>query len=116
MVAKPPQRAGAMSLVLSPMLRWQLQPRVGVGADDLQPIHSIAKLGAPVLVVGGTRDAYTPESETRALFDAARSPKLLWLVPGASHQDFSRFDPAGYRDRVIGFLESTLMADAQIRP
>lgn len=101
------QRAGIAGHLLSPMMEWQVEPRLGVSVDALQPARAIGQLGAPVLIVGGSRDAYTPEEESRALFAAARDPKLLWIVEGASHQDFSRFDPEGYRAHVIGFLRAT---------
>ena len=45
---------------------------------------------------------------TRELFDAAREPKELWIVPGATHEDFSRVDPQGYRRHVVGFLRRNL--------
>jgi alpha-beta hydrolase superfamily lysophospholipase len=102
------QRAGIAGYLLSPLMAWQVGPRLGVDVDALQPARAIAGLGAPVLVVGGSRDAYTPEEESRALFAAAREPKLLWIVPGASHQDFAHFDPEGYRAHVIGFLRANL--------
>jgi pimeloyl-ACP methyl ester carboxylesterase len=101
-------RAGGLGRVLSPLLEWQVQPRLGVQVHELEPIRAIERLGAPVLVVGGSRDAYTPEKETRELFAAAAGPRELWIVDGATHQDFARFDPAGYREHVVGFLKRML--------
>jgi uncharacterized protein len=95
---------------LAPLLTVQLEPRLGVSAEALEPIRGMAQLGAPALVVGGTRDAHTTEEETRELFAAAREPRALWLVEGAAHQDFSRFDPAGYDAHVIAFLDAHLRA------
>jgi len=103
------QRAGIFGHVLWPLLAVQVKPRLGVDLEALQPVRAIPKLGAPVLVVGGTRDAYTPEAESRALFDAAREPKLLWLVEGATHQDFSVYDPKGYGEHVVAFLRQRLL-------
>jgi len=47
----------------------------------------IGKIRAPVLVVHGTRDDLIPVEEGRALYELAREPKALYLVPGAGHND-----------------------------
>jgi len=101
-------RAGALKYLLAPLLVAQIEPRMHIAVEDLEPIRHIGALGAPVLVVGGSRDAHTTEEETRALYSAAADPKLLWIVEGAAHQDFSRFDPAGYQAHVAGFLREWL--------
>ena len=93
---------------MAPLLLIQIEPRLGVGIDQLDPIRGIGAIEAPVLVVGGGLDAYTPPSETRKLFAAARGPKVLWIVERAAHEDFSRVDPAGYREHVVGFLRRHL--------
>jgi alpha-beta hydrolase superfamily lysophospholipase len=101
-------RAGVFKYVLAPLLLAQMEPRLHITPRDLEPIRHMAALGAPVLVVGGSRDAHTTEEETRALFGAAAEPRELWIVDGAIHQDFSRFDPAGYAAHVIAFLKRNL--------
>ncbi len=101
-------RVGALKYALAPLLELQIEPRMNIAMRDLEPIRRIAMLGAPVLVVGGSRDEHTTADETRALFEAAAEPKRLWIVAGAAHQDFSRFDPAGYREHTIGFLRQHL--------
>jgi uncharacterized protein len=101
-------RLRPLGTVLAPLLLAQVKPRLGVAVEDLEPIRHIAALGAPVLVVGGSLDAHTTEEETRDLHAAAAEPRELWIVEGAAHQDFSRFDAAGYEARVIGFLRRNL--------
>jgi len=39
-------------------------------------------------------------------------PKRLWVVNGASHQDFLAVDPSGYAQEVIGFLREYLRPGA----
>ncbi len=102
-------RLGPLAPVLAPLLVVQLRPRLGVGPDDLRPIAGIARLGAPVLVVAGQIDRHTTLTESEALFAAAASPKELWIVAGAYHQDFLAKDPDGYRERVVGFLRRHLL-------
>jgi alpha-beta hydrolase superfamily lysophospholipase len=92
----------------APLLLMQIKPRLGVDIDQLDPIRGIAGVAAPVLIVGGALDGFTPPAESRALFAAAHEPKELWIVERAVHEDFSRVDPAGYREHVIGFLRRHL--------
>jgi uncharacterized protein len=97
-----------VSRFAAPLLLMQIKPRLGVDIDQLDPVRGIAVVGAPVLVVGGGLDGFTPPQETRELFAAAREPKELWIVDLAAHEDFSRADPAGYREHVVGFLRRHL--------
>ncbi len=101
-------RLGSLSKLLAPLLLAQLEPRLGVSPSALRPVSTIATIDCPVLVAAGTEDPLTTETETRRLFEAARPPKALWLVPGAGHDDLHAFDPAGYRTRVFSFLERHL--------
>lgn len=101
-------RLGALAPLLTPLLLMQLQPRLHVAASDLEPIRAIGKLGAPVLVVAGSNDERTTLAESKELFDQASSPKLLWVVEGAHHQDFFAYDPRGYDAHVVEFLLETL--------
>jgi fermentation-respiration switch protein FrsA (DUF1100 family) len=39
------------------------------------------------------------------MYGAARSPKELWLIPGASHVDLYRFAPQAYEQRVLAFFD-----------
>lgn len=101
-------RVGALSGILTPLLLAQLRPRLGIGLDDLRPVESIKDVRSPVLVLAGTADRHTTEAQSRALFAAANDPKDLWLVPGATHDDLHRFDPRGYAEHVVGFLDRYL--------
>jgi fermentation-respiration switch protein FrsA (DUF1100 family) len=40
------------------------------------------------------------------LYQAAREPKALWIVPGAGHGEYEQAAPEEYRTRVITFLNS----------
>jgi alpha-beta hydrolase superfamily lysophospholipase len=99
---------GPLAPGLTPLLLMQLQPRLHISESDLEPIRSVDKLGAPVLVVAGSRDEHTTLAESQELFAAAAEPKLLWAVEGARHQDFLRYDPQGYEAHVVGFLNEVL--------
>lgn len=95
---------GPLGPPLAPLvLRW-LFPREGVAAADLRPIDRIHDQTAPVLVMAGSADRYTPPGESRALFERAREPKALWMVDGAAHVDLHGFAAVEYERRVGAFL------------
>ena len=50
-------------------------------------LDTVADIGSPLLVVHGTADPLIPARLGRQLFDAAREPKRLILVEGASHHN-----------------------------
>lgn len=85
-------------------LLWQLRPRLGLSASDLRPIDHIAQVHAPIFIVGGEEDHWTPPAETRAMFEAANEPKSLWLVPGAAHEDLYAVAAQEYEQRILGFF------------
>jgi len=101
-------RLGPLAPVLTPLLLLQLQPRLHVSESELEPIRSIGRLAAPVLVVAGSRDEHTTLPESRELFAAAAESKAMWVVEGATHQDFLRYDRAGYERNVLQFLTQYL--------
>ncbi|GJL55939.1 MAG: hypothetical protein NPIRA02_30710 [Nitrospirales bacterium] len=102
------QRVGPLAPILAYPLLFQLQLQYGIDLKELRPIDSIRSLDIPVFVIGGTRDQHTLPSETKALFAAANSPKELWLVKGAHHQDIHQFAPADYETRLLAFLNAHL--------
>jgi alpha-beta hydrolase superfamily lysophospholipase len=101
-------RLGPLAPVLSPLLLMQIEPRLHIAASDLEPIRSIGRLGAPVLIVAGSKDQHTTLEESQELFDAASNPKSLWIVEGARHQDLLAYDKQGYEEHVVGFLSAIL--------
>ena len=65
---------------------WATEIRLGCWASALSPIQAIRRI-APraVLIIHGMQDFTIPSEEARALFEAAGTPKELWLVPEAEH-------------------------------
>jgi len=63
-------------------VRWLLR-------DRYDTIGRIARVRAPILIIGGDRDSIVPLAQTRRLFEAAREPKALLVIDGADHNDES---------------------------
>jgi pimeloyl-ACP methyl ester carboxylesterase len=94
------QDADLMGVVLEstfrsiPSVAARLLPMVPVGSlfqsERYDTASKLARFRAPVLVVHGTDDDLIPVAEGQGLFDLAREPKRLWLIPGAGHNDVSQ--------------------------
>ena len=91
----------------------QLQPRLGIEPGRVRPMDWMARIDAPVLIINGSADNYTPLAEARGLFAAALSPREFWAVEGAGHVDLHAFAPAEYERRVGDFLEHYLKVNSQ---
>jgi fermentation-respiration switch protein FrsA (DUF1100 family) len=61
-------------------VRWDPAP--------VPPAEAAALIApTPLLIVHGDRDDYFPLYHARQLYDAAREPKDLWIVPGFGHAE-----------------------------
>jgi fermentation-respiration switch protein FrsA (DUF1100 family) len=60
----------------------------------------------PLFMIHGQRDAYIGPSIAQGLFDEAREPKELWLVPGAKHNRCREISPDEYHRRVSSFFRN----------
>lgn len=103
-------RLGALADIPCGLLFTQLRFRLGISPDDLRPIDHMGSIDCPVFVMSGAEDIRTTADETRAMFVAARQPKILWMVPHAAHEDLCRADSVHYRQRVGEFLMMNLRA------
>jgi fermentation-respiration switch protein FrsA (DUF1100 family) len=67
-------------------------------------LDRIGRLRAPVLIVHGDADEIVPLAHARALFDAARDPRRLHVVPGAGHNDLVQVMGPSYGTEVASWL------------
>jgi uncharacterized protein len=58
----------------------------------------------PWLLIHGERDAYIGPEIAKSLFDKAREPKEIWLVPEAKHNRCRECQPDAYSARIAKFL------------
>ena len=68
-------------------MRWGWLPVNWLITQRFNSVDRVADIGSPLLVVHGTADPLIPARLGRQLFDAAREPKRLILVEGASHHN-----------------------------
>ena len=69
-----------------------MEEAIGARFDDFAPLHTIARVEAPVLVLHGLRDTTVPLDDARRLV-AAADDATLRLVPQADHRNLDGFLP-----------------------
>lgn len=84
---------------------WAAQLRLGGQGRLLGPLGDAAKISPRgLLVIHGERDETIPVQEAVRLFEAAGTPKQLWVVPGAEHAACFYGQQEEYVNRISGFL------------
>jgi pimeloyl-ACP methyl ester carboxylesterase len=96
---------GARLIVAAASLRARVRLR--------QPIERVAGI-APrgLLLIAPREDRLVSWTNSRELFERARQPKELFVVPGAGHSEALSVAGAGYVERVLAFLGRHLDGEA----
>lgn len=91
-------------------LTWPLQwPLSLLISNRYSAIDVVADLSPiPLLLIHGERDLVVPASHSQRLYEAAREPKTLWLVPDGNHIDAPRRE--AMRARLVGFLDGIVQS------
>jgi len=101
-------RFGKLGSALTPLLSWQLRPRLGISAASLRPIDQVGNVRIAKLFIAGANDQDTRIEESRAIFAAAAEPKDLWVVSGAKHEDLLAVAGQEYERRILLFFDRYL--------
>ncbi|MEE4142096.1 alpha/beta hydrolase [Pseudomonas viridiflava] len=80
-------------------VRWLL-------SQKFDSVDKIADIHMPVLIVHGTDDRYVPARFSEELFEAAREPKNLLLVPGGTHNNSMRLGSKAYSQAIQTLLKT----------
>src|SRR5437764_16014 len=62
----------------------------------------------PIFFIHGDADKTVPVSMSRALYEAAKEPKELWIVPGAAHLECHKRAGDDYVNRIVRFFLKNL--------
>lgn len=89
-------------------LTWPLQyPLSWTVSDDYSPLRAVGQVSPiPLLILHGDADPIVPLHHGERLYEAARDPKALWVVPGGGHTEALR-DDAG-RDRLAAYIRNAV--------
>jgi alpha-beta hydrolase superfamily lysophospholipase len=89
---------------------WTMIYRAGSLANlppsEVSPEKAVAARAFPVLLICDAADVALPCRHTKRIYDAARGPKQIWIVPGAFHTAALGYEPAEFRRRVLNFYDS----------
>lgn len=93
----------------SPLSLKLVELRTGTDLSKLRPVDEIGRLSPrPILIIHGTADQVVPPGDSQQNFSAARDPKELWWIDGATHgQTIEPVTPA-YSQRVADFFQRSL--------
>ncbi len=69
---------------------------------------AVRRLSRPLFMIHGEGDTYIKPEMARALFNRARGPKELWIVPKAKHNQALTTAGDEYHTRVIAFFDKHL--------
>jgi hypothetical protein len=93
---------GGVAGNVGPALAWLID-------DRYSPLDRVGALGSlPMLIVHGEADTVVPLHHARALYEAARGPKELWVVPASWHVGAFRGHREENRERLARFLAGAL--------
>jgi fermentation-respiration switch protein FrsA (DUF1100 family) len=93
-------------------LTWPLQyPLSWTVSDKYSPARAVAAVSPiPLLIIHGDKDPIVPAHHAQRLFEPAREPKQLWIVPDGGH--IQAFQRESYRGRFVAWLAEVLAAPA----
>jgi len=93
------------------VLKTRISPAGWPVPDPLPPAEAAPLITpTPVLIVHGDRDIYFPPEHGQQLYDAAREPKELWLLPGFGHAE--RWTDDALTDRIAGWAATAAATTA----
>jgi dipeptidyl aminopeptidase/acylaminoacyl peptidase len=79
------------------------------GVEAVSPVTAVGKISpVPVLIIAGDGDRLIPAENGRKLYEAAREPKELWIIPGAGHGATLAAAGREYEKRVGEFFDRNL--------
>jgi uncharacterized protein len=88
------------------MMVYRGQSLAGFPAAEVSPQKSVAARAFPVLLICDAADVALPCRHTQMIYDAARGPRQMWVVPRAFHTAAIAYQPEEFRRRVLAFYES----------
>lgn len=98
-------------------LRWsffrECRRKLGLRLPSVR--KAIGRLGRrPIFFIHGQNDSYIPVSQCQVLYDLARGPKGLWVVPNAKHNQSVLIDSQGYAQRIVQFFDEHLASPTMV--
>ena len=84
----------------------RLLPIDPILTERFESLEKISRLNMPVLFLHGEADSIVPYTMSRRLYEAAPSPKRLFLIPEADHVSIYQPGDASYLRAIATFVET----------
>ncbi|HAJ69939.1 MAG: alpha/beta hydrolase [Alkalibacterium gilvum] len=91
---------------LIPLTSFVTKLKAGFWFGEANPQVQVQNSQTPMLFIHGEKDDFVPTDMVYDVFDAARVPKELYVVPEAGHAYAYVTNKSEYRRRVTNFLEN----------
>lgn len=93
---------------LEHLIRFFVQMQ-GMDMGENLPVDYAERISPnALLVIQGDKDHLVEVEDAMSLYDKAKEPKELWLVPGAPHVGAHQTEKSEYEKRVLEFLDKYL--------
>ena len=94
------------------VLNTRISPDGWPTPDPMPPAEAAARISpVPVLIVHGDQDIYFPPDHGQQLYDAAKEPRELWLIPGFGHAE--RHTDDALVDRLAAWADTASAPDRE---
>ena len=106
----PREGVGLPSFPFAPVSKFFCELYLGVDLDEVSPAKVIGQISPrPVFLIDEMEDDVFPSDSVEVLYEAARQPKELWQIPGATHSTRGGWEtaPEEYERRVLAFWRQT---------
>ena len=81
----------------------------GVPIQEVSPIRSVGKVSPrPLFITSGGADDRMRPAAMRQLYEEAKDPKDLWIIPGAGHLEGHLLRSSEYDERLLRFFTTAL--------
>lgn len=75
--------------------------------EEVSPIKKVDQIAPrPLMIVNGLLDDRMRPELAQKLYEKAKEPKSLWLIPGAGHLEGHMLEPQIYNERLLTFFSS----------
>ena len=87
-------------------LLYRGEKLTGFPLAEISPVKAVVSRAFPVLLICDEKDVALPCRHAQMIYNAARGPKQLWVVPGAYHTAALGFHPGEFQRRVLSFFNT----------
>ncbi|MEW5868870.1 MAG: alpha/beta fold hydrolase [Chloroflexota bacterium] len=95
----------------APLVIFWGQQETGLDISQANPVDQISTISPrPVLIIHGEQDSTILVENAHQLYQAARQPKELWILPDAMHCCLAQVGGEAYAQKLLEFFNQALLS------